>query len=269
MTKIVRPNLNIEAFAINAQGTERTVFGGTTQSDDLETNLTAGYARGWGIVATGSKPTSQDFNAQGFTATQLISYLFQNGVPEWASNQEYHAGSFINVDGVIYRSLIDNNIGNDPTSSTAEWQSVTGEASTTQAGIVKLSDDIESISAETVPTSKVLSEFAETVITKSDYATKLFESTGYQKLPSGLIIQWGSSSASLVVGGSVAITLPATVTTMNFQPMVSILGSTTASIDRPFLKTGNITNSSFTVYADGIDNASRGGAVFRWIIMGY
>lgn len=198
MTKIVRPNLNIQAFALNAQGTERTVFGGTTQSDDLETNLTAGYARGWGIVAAGEKPTKQDFNAEGFTATQLTSYLFQSGVPEWASNQEYHTGSFVNLNGVIYRSMTNNNTGNDPSNST-QWQNVTGSASTSQAGIVKLSNDIDSNDETTAATSKALSDLAELKVSKSEYQQSLI-TNGWQRLPSGLIIQWGVGAPNSSTG---------------------------------------------------------------------
>lgn len=128
MTKIVRPNLNIQAFASEAVGTERTVFGSTAQSDDLLANLTSNFWRGWGILAAGTKPSKQDFNAATYTATQLTAYLFQNGVAEYADAQEYNVNSITNYNGVLYRSLADNNVGNLP-DNLSVWSKVVNDTS--------------------------------------------------------------------------------------------------------------------------------------------
>lgn len=115
MAKITRYDGNLAAFASSAAGTERTVFGDTTQSDALDDNINSDFLRGWGIVGVNENPTKQDFNALGFTMSQLLAYLHQVGVPEWNTSQEYHSSSVANIAGTMYVSQVDNNTGNDPT----------------------------------------------------------------------------------------------------------------------------------------------------------
>jgi hypothetical protein len=121
MAKINRYDGNVVAFGSEAIGTERTVFGDTTQSDSLDQNLNSFYRRGFGIVDANEAPTKQDFNAVNFTNSQLIAYLHQIGVPEWNTNQEYHTDSFVNRNGELYISLSDSNIGNDPETDSVNW----------------------------------------------------------------------------------------------------------------------------------------------------
>lgn len=123
MAKINRFNGNLQAPASAAIGTERTLFGEVTQSDDLTDQFTADLLRGWGIVGPSDEPTLQDFNAMGFTLGQLHAYLHQVGVAEYNAAQEYHEGSFTNSGGVLYVSLVDNNVGNTPASSPVQWES--------------------------------------------------------------------------------------------------------------------------------------------------
>jgi len=63
MSLITRFNGAFKAFASEATGTFRTVFGGTTQSNDLTDNLTSNFKKGWEIVGTNDEPTIEDFNA--------------------------------------------------------------------------------------------------------------------------------------------------------------------------------------------------------------
>jgi hypothetical protein len=144
--RIIRPNIDIDAFAANAQGTERTVFGSTTQADDLETNLNADFFRGWGIVPTGGKPTKQDFNGFAYTVTRLISYIYQIGIPEYAPAQVYHDGSYCRYGSTIYRSLIKNNQGNQPDISPAQWSTqITPYATKSIIGSSRFATDAEAI----------------------------------------------------------------------------------------------------------------------------
>jgi len=114
MSKIERYTGNLAAAASDAIGTERTVFGDVAQSDTLDDNINADLLRGWGIVGVNENPTKQDFNALAFTATQLIAYIHQMGVPEWDNAQEFNIDSFTNRNGILFRSKTDANIGNDP-----------------------------------------------------------------------------------------------------------------------------------------------------------
>ena len=103
MAKIDRYNGNLKAFASDATGTERTIFGDTAQSDELDANITADLLRGWGVVGPTFNPTKQDFNGLGFTLGQLIAYLHQQGIPEWNTSQEYYRGSVVTTLAGIYR----------------------------------------------------------------------------------------------------------------------------------------------------------------------
>lgn len=122
MAKIDRYNGNLEAPASAALGTERTIFGTGSQSDDLTDQFNAFLLRGWGIVGPSDQPTLQDFNAMGFTLGQIHAYLHQMGVAEYNATQEYHTGSIANVSGVLYVSRVDTNVGNPPASSPAQWR---------------------------------------------------------------------------------------------------------------------------------------------------
>ncbi|WP_410707782.1 hypothetical protein [Citrobacter amalonaticus] len=117
MSKIERFQGNVRAFASDAQGMERTVFGGTNQADDLTSQITASFLRGWGIVGASEHPSLEDFNAAMYAMSQFIAYQHQMGVAEWHAQQEYHIGSICTHNGESYQSLQDANIGNEPPSS--------------------------------------------------------------------------------------------------------------------------------------------------------
>lgn len=125
MAKIVRYNGNLVPFASSSLGTERTIFGEVTQADDITSQFTADFLRGWGIVGPSDQPTLQDFNAVSFTHGQILAYLHQMGIAEYNAAQEYHLGSLCNVSGQVYTSLINSNVGNTPASSPASWRSAT------------------------------------------------------------------------------------------------------------------------------------------------
>ena len=122
MSKIARYQGNVRAFASDAQGMERTVFGGTNQADDLTSQITASFLRGWGIVGASEHPSLEDFNAAMYAMSQFIAYQHQMGVPEWHAQQEYHIGSICTHNGESYQSLQDANVGTPPPS--AKWTPV-------------------------------------------------------------------------------------------------------------------------------------------------
>jgi len=71
------------------------------------------WLNGWNAATVGSKsPTFQDFNAYQFVVTQQLAYLLQAGIPEYDASTTYYIGSFCQVAGVVYVSILDNNTGN-------------------------------------------------------------------------------------------------------------------------------------------------------------
>ena len=143
MARIPRPTGDVQAFASSSQGQERTIFGGTTQDDALSTNLNTDWLRGWAAgVNDAGFPPMQFFNALGYTATQMTAYLFQNGISEWDNLQEYNDGSTVQFNGVIYVSNADDNIGNQPSTS-SEWVSLLDQRGGTISGNLELLGNVE------------------------------------------------------------------------------------------------------------------------------
>jgi hypothetical protein len=107
-------------------------IGSPTTTKDLDTiqSLQA-FADGLYTLTNNAiePPRIQDFNSLHFLTTSQIKYIFQSGVPEWISTENYYANvSIVQVSGDIYLSLtgVDPtpNVGNDPTSSPSDWRKV-------------------------------------------------------------------------------------------------------------------------------------------------
>lgn len=148
MPKITRYQGNLKAFASEQLGTERTLFGELTFADDLTSQFTPDFLRGWGIVSPSDQPSLNDFNAAMYTNGMLSAYLHQMGVAEYNAEQEYYVDSITTSGGALYISLVNANTGNDPATSPAQWRafltSVPG-ATTTVKGIVELATTAEAI----------------------------------------------------------------------------------------------------------------------------
>lgn len=93
---------------------------------------------------------------------------------------------------------------------------------------------------------------------------KAQSASGYQKLPSGLYIQWGVT-ASLSSGTTTTISLPKTFPNSCLQVILGIKdipsGSTAAT---GHYGTGNYTADGFDLY-----NRTSAGYVFNWLAVGY
>jgi len=140
---IARFNGNVVPFADDATSTNRTVFGGTTQSDLIDDNLNTNFKKGWEIVGLNDNPTREDFNAMGYTLGALISYLYEMGISEWNASQNYRANSrVIGSDGIIYKAKtgtdLSPNVNNNPTTDTMNWE-------------IDTQFDINSLVAKTTP----------------------------------------------------------------------------------------------------------------------
>lgn len=172
MAKINRYNGDLQAFAINALTDERYKFGDTTSSDDLTDNINADFLRGWFAKVSGStKPPEQWFNAVVFVSTQLCAYLHQIGIPEYNASQVYYTNSYCNYNGVPYKSLVDDNTGNQPDISASEWASIYHDAPLT--------------GTPTAPTP-----------TAGDNSTKIATTAFVQSsaVPSGMIMDYAGTS---------------------------------------------------------------------------
>jgi len=188
MSKIERYAGNLRAFGSNAQGLERTLFGETTQADDLTSQVTAAFLRGWGIVGPSENPSLEDFNAAMYAMSQFIAYQHQMGIPEWDAAQEYYKGSLCVRGGETYSSLDDNNIGSAPPS--AKWTQLLSAKNSLS----------EITSAGPTAVAEALSNLGLTY-------TSSLTAPGWYKFPGGLIIQW-FSGPGLAANGSQVVTYP-------------------------------------------------------------
>jgi hypothetical protein len=94
--------------------------------------------------------------------------------------------------------------------------------------------------------------------------SKSLAASGYQKLPSGLIIQWGSSTTA--GSGTVAVTYPVAFPTGTLKVVVSLQ---TSSIDLPyFVGTDAGTTTGFNLYACSTSGAAVS-VTGKWIALGY
>lgn len=224
MSKIVRYQGDVRAFASDAQGMERTVFGGTNQADDLTSQITASFLRGWGIVGASEYPSLEDFNAAMYAMSQFIAYQHQMGVPEWHAEQEYHIGSICTHNGESYQSLQNANIGSQPPS--AKWTPVLTsknglaylgikDASTTQVGLVRLTSSRVSGAEDIAATANAV---AQNYTDIKSLQNKTQDSTTTQKG----IVQLTSSRVS----ESETLAATAKAAAMNYADIVALQGKT-------------------------------------------
>ena len=117
------PRITQKIFAQNAAEDDLLQFGSVlsgnaTPSTSIAETQTEAYQTGWrsAVISDRNYPTLGEMNAVQQVPTQQLAYLFQKGIAEWDASTTYFANvSYCQVNGVIYKSLTDNNIGNNPT----------------------------------------------------------------------------------------------------------------------------------------------------------
>ena len=134
------PRVTQRQFASTAGANEIAEFGSYAAASPAFTTDPAvvqdlpNFLEGWfGAVVGGNSPTIEDMNALFFLAFYQLTYLFEEGVPEWIATTTYYTGSIVNVGGVLYKSIIDNNLNNDPSSSLEAWALAIGKGLNPQA----------------------------------------------------------------------------------------------------------------------------------------
>ena len=117
------PRITQKIFAQNAAEDDLLQFGSVlsgnaTPSTSIAETQTTAYQTGWrsAVISDRNYPTLGEMNAVQQVPTQQLAYLFQKGIPEWDAGTTYYANvSYCQVNGVLYKSVSDNNIGNNPT----------------------------------------------------------------------------------------------------------------------------------------------------------
>ena len=119
MAKLTRQQQQI--FAGQAPSDMIAAFGSTqtgtpVYSTDLSTLQTTNYQQGWQDAIIADKaPFLEEMNGVQYGLSYQIAYAQQMGIPEWLSTQVYYTGSrCIASDYNVYKSLTDDNTGNNP-----------------------------------------------------------------------------------------------------------------------------------------------------------
>lgn len=128
MTKLTRFVQKI--FGDNSGVDQVSVFGSLSEAvpefskDPKAIQKLAAYDNGWFSAVFGNKsPTIEDRNSLDFLFSYQLSYLMQQGVPEWDVDTTYYTGQICSSNGVLYKSLIDDNL-NNPISETDKWENI-------------------------------------------------------------------------------------------------------------------------------------------------
>lgn len=132
-------------------------------------------------------PARQHFNWLDNRQDQAIAHIAQHGISVWSSTLEYQAGkSYVQgSDGLIYKSLTTNTNINPVGGAPGNW----GTAFITPSSATQVASAAQA-QAQTA-NNVYISPLA--LANASKGANQSLISNGFQKLPGGLIIQWGGS----------------------------------------------------------------------------
>lgn len=109
----------------NQIGVFGSLFAGSanTTTNPATAQSLSNWLTGWnGAAIDGNAPAIEDMNAAFFVHSYQIAYMLQQGIPEWNTDTVYFQNQFCSVSGSLYKSLTDDNTGNDPSTDTANWQ---------------------------------------------------------------------------------------------------------------------------------------------------
>lgn len=134
MAKLIR--VTSVPFGSTAPAQTVEEFGSKTQlgipnytTDPAQIQQLAAWTNGWtAAIATANKaPYVQDMNAFCLVDSYQISYMLQQGIPEWDASTTYYKGSYVqdpSGNGQRWYSLQDVNLNNAPpaSASNAFWQ---------------------------------------------------------------------------------------------------------------------------------------------------
>lgn len=127
MPKIARTNQPV--FGNKGNNDEFAVFGSMKSGTPVYSKTvptlfqSPAFLQGWqDAVAADKAPFLEEMNGLFYALSSQLAYLFQQGLPEWDSETTYYTNSFCQVDGTVYKSLTDENVGNKPTEDTTNWE---------------------------------------------------------------------------------------------------------------------------------------------------
>ena len=160
----------------------RNAWGQTASGSDLVDPGNTFASAGWQI---GVKPPRQYFNWVLNYALNAVRYFCQAGIPDWDPAETYSINQYTrDSSGYLYLSLINNNAGNTPSASPAQWANPAVRTPTRAIGIWQV-PNIAYLEANFLPLSTAVSSLGGQVTNA--------------QVPVGAVTQW---QGSLSIGGS-------------------------------------------------------------------
>ena len=146
-TKLERKDVKVFASNPNHATQVSAFLTGKNETPDYTSDpnaiQNAYYPKGWFGDGENNLPQGTDMNGVMYAESYKNAYLYEMGIAEWSSTQEYFLNSYCQVNGVLYLSLIDENLNNNPTTDDGtKWQEIalepyTGENVGTGEGVYK------------------------------------------------------------------------------------------------------------------------------------
>lgn len=117
-----------DIFGSTAGTEEREVIGSFADgnvvytTDPTEMQSLGLFKKGlFGICVGENSPVIEDMNSLYYLLTYQLAYILQSGIPEYDPGEIYYIGSKVNVGGVVYTSLTNDNTANPVTDET-KWK---------------------------------------------------------------------------------------------------------------------------------------------------
>lgn len=128
-TKLERKDVKVFASNPNHATQVSAFLTGKNETPDYTSDpnaiQNAYYPKGWFGDGENDLPQGTDMNGVMYAESYKNAYLYEMGIAEWSSTQEYFENSYCQVNGVLYLSLIDENLNNNPTTDDGtKWKEI-------------------------------------------------------------------------------------------------------------------------------------------------
>ena len=232
---------------------------------------------GWQL---GEQPPHEYMNWLQNTFGSKLNHILKNGIASWNDETEYLAGSSVQHTGNVWLCKT-TNTNSEPTDVNVNWKRIiTVESLTTVlSGYVAITgnqdiDDIKTflkspiVPTPTTGTQAVNKNYADLKVALESFigANQSKSANGYQKLPGGLIIQWGSATSS--VSGQATLTLPIVFPNAILSASASYLVNAHTQNTVSIFSSDYSTTSISALTTSGTGTAVSGAQV-KFIVIGY
>ena len=119
-------------FGINAGANQMSKYGSANSTKETYSGATITpaivqalpeFLQGFYAALGGAySPTTQDLNSLFYNSSYNDNYFYENGIPEWDPDTTYFLDSFCRVGNVLYYSLDDDNLNENPVTEITKWK---------------------------------------------------------------------------------------------------------------------------------------------------